>query len=293
MPTSRPTPRTLPQHKQRRAVIVAIALTVAATAVVACTRPASTDAAHLIVTGSSTVAPLLGEIAKRYEAAHPGVRIDVQTGGSSRGIADARSGNADIGMASRALKPDEADLGAHTIARDGVALIVHADNPVTALSDQQVRDIYTGRSERWRDVGGPDAAVTVVHKAAGRATLEVFLAHFGLDDRDVRPDVVIGDNAQGIKTVAGDPNAVGYVSLGAAELERDHGAAIKLLPANGTRASTAALAAGNYPIARPLNLVTRAAPNAAAAAFIAYAQSPAVHDLIAAQGFVPVHDAPR
>ena len=89
----------------------------------------------LTLTGSSTVAPLAGELAKRYESLHPGVRIDVQTGGSSRGIADARRGTADIGMASRALKPGEEDLAAHTIALDGITVIVHKDNPVFFLFD--------------------------------------------------------------------------------------------------------------------------------------------------------------
>ena len=87
----------------------------------------------LLVTGSSTVAPLVSEIAKRFEELHPGVRVDVQTGGSGKGIADARVGVADIGMASRALEDDESDLVAHKIAADGVGLIVHETN-----SDQDV-----------------------------------------------------------------------------------------------------------------------------------------------------------
>lgn len=80
----------------------------------ACSKPpaASTQISDqlqgkLVLTGSSTVAPLISEIAKRYEAEHSGVRIDVQTGGSSRGVADARQGVADIGMVSRSLKDNE------------------------------------------------------------------------------------------------------------------------------------------------------------------------------------------
>lgn len=84
----------------------------------------------LVLTGSSTVAPLALEIGKRFEAMNPGVCVDVQTGGSSRGVADAMSGLADIGLMSRALKPAVAKtLAAYTIALDGVALIVHAGNP--------------------------------------------------------------------------------------------------------------------------------------------------------------------
>ncbi|MEZ4463171.1 MAG: substrate-binding domain-containing protein [bacterium] len=64
--------------------------------------------------------------------------MDVQAGGSSRGIADARQGAADVGMVSRALKAEEGDLTATPIARDGIALIVHRDNPIAALSADQV-----------------------------------------------------------------------------------------------------------------------------------------------------------
>src|SRR5690554_2512410 len=83
---------------------------------------------RLTLTGSSTVAPLVTEIAKRFEQRHPGVRIDVQTGGTGKGIADVRRGVADIAMASRPLASDEADLTAHRIAADGVGLIVHKSN---------------------------------------------------------------------------------------------------------------------------------------------------------------------
>src|SRR5690349_11009189 len=71
-------------------------------------------AGKLTLTGSSTVAPLAAEIAKRFEQIHPGVRVDVQSGGSSRGVSDARSGAADLGLVSRALNPDETDLKATT-----------------------------------------------------------------------------------------------------------------------------------------------------------------------------------
>ena len=76
---------------------------------------------------------LLGDWMRGTELVHPGVRIDVQTGGSSRGIADARAGVADLGMISRVLREEEQDLQAFAVARDGVCLIVHADNPVDRL----------------------------------------------------------------------------------------------------------------------------------------------------------------
>jgi phosphate transport system substrate-binding protein len=244
----------------------------------------------LVITGASTLAPLIAEIGKRFESLYPRVRIDVQSGGSSRGVADARQGLADIGMVSRAMKDDERDLSAFPVARDGVCPILHQENPVQALTDEQVVAIYTGTVTNWKSVGGTDAPITVVNKADGRSTLEVFLHYFKLKNVDIKAQVVIGDNEQGVKTVAGNRNAIGYVSIGTAEYDATHGVPIKLLPIGGVSASTESVQKGIFPLSRPLHIVTRTPPVGLAKAFIEYAQSKAVHDLIRQQYFVPLAD---
>ncbi len=244
----------------------------------------------LVITGASTLAPLIAEIGKRFESLYPRVRIDVQSGGSSRGVADARQGLADIGMVSRAMKEDERDLSAFPVARDGVCPILHQENPIQALTDEQVVAIYTGKITNWKTVGGTDAPITVVNKADGRSTLEVFLQYFKLKNVDVKAQVVIGDNEQSVKTVAGNRNAIGYVSIGTAEYDATHGVPIKLLPIGGVAASTESVGKGIFPLSRPLHIVTRTPPVGLAKAFIEYAQSKAVHDLIRQQYFVPLAD---
>ncbi len=242
----------------------------------------------LVITGSSTCAPVISEAAKRFEQLHPGVRIDVQTGGSGRGIADVGKGTAQIGMASRALKDAEKQtLSAHPFASDGVCIILHKSNPVTELTSEQIVAFYTGQTTNWKDVGGKDAAITVVNKAEGRATLEVFLEFFKLKNPDIKPAVIVGENEHAIKTVVGDVNAIGYVSIGTAEYSAGSGTAIKLLPAGGIPATTKALADGKFPISRPLILVTKPQTNPLTKAFIDYCQSKEIHDLIASQYFVP------
>jgi phosphate transport system substrate-binding protein len=242
----------------------------------------------IVLTGSSTVAPLVAEIGKRFEKKNPGVRVDVQTGGSSRGVNDARSGVADIGMASRALKGDETDLKAFAIARDGIGIILNSANAVTSLTDQQVIDIYTGKITDWSAVGGNPGPITVVNKAEGRSTLELFLHFFKLKASDIKAQVVIGDNQQGIKTVAGNPNAIGYVSVGTAEFEAGQGTPIKLLGMGGVAASVENVRNGSFPLARPLNLVTNKDPTGLTKSYIDYAQSDEVHDLVKEQFFVPI-----
>ena len=250
-------------------------------------RPAS-DGKKLVLTGASTIAPLAAEIGKRFEERHPGVRVDVQTGGSSRGVNDARNGLSDIGMVSRPMGAEEKDLHAFAIANDGVTIILHGSNPVADLTREQVVGIYTRKIANWREVGGNDAPITVVNKAEGRSTLELFCQYFGLKNSQIKPHSVIGDNEQGIKQVAGNPDAIGYVSIGTAEYDAAHGSPIKLLPVGGVVASSANVADGKFPLSRPLNLVTKSPPEGLAKEFIDFARSAEVHDLVRGQSFVPL-----
>jgi phosphate transport system substrate-binding protein len=249
---------------------------------------ARAETEKLTITGSSTVAPLVAEIAKRFEEKYPGTRIDVQTGGSSRGISDVRQNLANLGMVSRALKADEKDILSFPIANDGVGIIVHKTNPLKNLTDDQIVAIFTGKIKNWKDVGGLNSPVTVVNKAEGRSTLELFLSYFKLKPNDIKAHVVIGDNAQGIKTVAGNPGAIGYVSIGTAEYDAGQGVPIKLLPMAGIEASIKSVQSGRFPLSRPLNLTARETPRGLHKKFIEFSQSKEVKDLVEQQYFVPL-----
>lgn len=264
-------------------------LTLLLAAVLAASPVFAKDKTKLVLTGSSTIAPLAAEIGKRFESLHPDVQVDVQSGGSSRGVSDARSGLADIGMASRALKEEEKDLFGTVIAKDGIAVILHTGNPVKALSDEQVKAIYTGAISNWKMVGGKDAPITVINKAEGRSTLELFLHYFKLKPEEVKASVVIGDNEQGIKTLAGNPDAIAYVSIGSAEFAVSDGLPIKLLAMNGIAASTVTVKNGTFPLSRPLTLVTKTVPVGLAKTFIDFAGSPACYDLVKELFFVPLN----
>lgn len=217
----------------RLAIMAAGSIALLATTVNAQERKAIT------ITGSSTVAPILLEMGRGYEQKTPGVRIDVQTGGSSRGIADARNGRADIGMASRAPRGDETDLKWTLVANDGLAIIVHKGNAVSALSSDQVKAMYRGEITDSSAVGSKAGPVTLVHKAEGRSTLELFLHFFGLNNPDVRPHSIVGDNLQGVQTVAANATAIGYVSIGTAATSVADGVPIRRLPYGGIAASGA------------------------------------------------------
>jgi phosphate transport system substrate-binding protein len=244
---------------------------------------------RITIAGSSTVQPVAEVLAQEFEALHPEARIDVQEGGSAVGITAPQSGLADIGMVSRALHADEAQRLVPTpFALDGIALIVHTSNPVSGLSRQQVIDIYSGAVTHWQALGGPDVRIIVVNKEEGRATLELLERYFDLRGKFVRDAVIIGPNGQAIATVAGNPHAIAYVSIGSAEVAIEYGTPIKLLALDGVAATSTNVQQGTYRLTRPLNFVTVGDPQGLAKGFLDFVLTPAGQQIVQTQDFVPL-----
>ena len=246
---------------------------------------------QLTLAGSSTIQPVAEVLGQQFEQLYPGVRINVQGGGSAVGITAPQSGLADVGTVSRALHPEEAQkLVPTTFALDGIALIVHASNPVSGLSRQQVIDIYTGTISNWQTLGWNDARIVVLNKEEGRATLELFAQYFGLTGKFVRDAIIIGPNGQAIATVAGNPQALAYVSIGSAEVAAEQGTPIKLLALDGVAATSANVKKGTYGLLRPLNFVTVGPPQGLAKAFLDFTLTPTGQQIVTEQEFVPVRE---
>lgn len=111
----------------------------------------SARSGKVVVAGSSSVNPVMEKLKEAYQTANAGVTVEIQQSDSSTGVTSTIEGSADIGMASRDLKDSETSKGvsATAIAMDGIAIIVHKENPVSGLTLQQVQDIYTGKEEQW------------------------------------------------------------------------------------------------------------------------------------------------
>ncbi|MEA5048494.1 MAG: substrate-binding domain-containing protein [Eubacteriales bacterium] len=114
----------------------------------------STVSGKVVVAGSSSVTPVMEKLKEAYMAVNPNAEIEIQMSDSSTGVNSAIDGTCDFGMASRELKDSEVEKGATStvIAMDGIAIIVNLNNPVTALTSEQVRSIYVGETTNWADV---------------------------------------------------------------------------------------------------------------------------------------------
>lgn len=108
-------------------------------------------AGKIVVGGSSSVGPLMEKLAEAYMAANADVEIEVQISDSTTGMTGAADGTFDIGMASRELKDSETGAGLMptVIAMDGIAVIVNKANPISALTKDQIRQIFTGEVTDW------------------------------------------------------------------------------------------------------------------------------------------------
>ncbi len=107
----------------------------------------------IVVAGSSSVSPVMEKLIEAYTALNPNATIELQTSDSTAGMTAAIDGTCDIGMASRALKDEEASqLTGLTIANDGIAVVVAPTNPVENLTSEQVRQIFTGEVTTWDEV---------------------------------------------------------------------------------------------------------------------------------------------
>ena len=268
------------------ALLPLIALAVQAPASAASTAPQR----KLTVAGSSLLAPLVSDVARRFERMHSGVKIDVRPGGSGQGVAELRSGSADIGMVSRALINSERDLFPFHIARDGLAVVVHRDNPVKSINALQLTELLRGRLVNWKALGGRDAPVILAWRSKGQGSVEFILEHLNLSREQIGPHRVVIENADAIRFAAGNPNAVTLASVGDSERSAHANVAIKLLAYDGVAASNRNLQNRSYALSRPLTLLTRLPPEGLQKQFLDYALSAQVVDLQVKNGFVPYQE---
>ena len=270
---------------------------------------------RLAIGGASTVQPVVEKAAPLFTKAHPEVTFIIGGGGSDKGVAGTVSGELAIGMCSRDLKAEEKqkypDLVATLIGRDGVAMIVNADNPVQGLTKKQIQDIYTGVITNWKDVGGKDEAIVLVSKEHGRSTLDLFLHYAGLEAKaqgegeaqrmihriksksaeapwSTVQAKIIGANNAAIAAVSTSTAVLAYVSVGNAESVAVKTGDIKLLALDGATASSKTVAAGTYPLGRTLNVLTKGPATGNAKAFIDFLLSSEGQKVVAELDYIPV-----
>jgi len=242
------------------------------------------------ISGSSTVLPMIQAAARVFEQ-ETGIDFHVVGGGSGKGIRDTIAGESNIGMVSRALTAkEEGELTAFTLGYDGVAVVIHANNPVTQISRQNIKAIFTGDAIDWSLFGGPvQKSIVLISKEKGRSTREIFDNAFSINSL-AESATLVGANAEVLALVGIEPDAIGYASIGAIERAQNVGLKVKALPVDGIAATSENVKLRKFPVLRQLNLVVKKnhVEDKAVTQFIRFMLSPRARDIILNKNYIPV-----
>ncbi len=260
---------------------------------------ATQNSGSLQITGSETMRPLVTACAEAFMTRNPQADIIVRGGGSGDGISALLAGMADIGMTSRPFSDKEREFGVmrgidvvmSELALDGIAVIVNSANPLTQLSLEELKSIFTGDVANWRDLGGSERPILVFARATGSGTAALFSERVLKGFADALGTQTRTTNEAIVAEVAARLDAIGYTSLGALRNADRRVRIVALstepdLPAFAPSAET--LRAGTYPLGRALSFGMVGAASSTARAFIESCAGPAGQALIQRAGFVPV-----
>ena len=233
--------------------------------------------------GSTSMEKVIGALGESFMANNEGATFTYNPTGSGSGIKAVQAGTCDIGLASRNLKDEEKSSGLKqtVLAYDGIAIIVHPDNPVSDLDVETIAKIYTGEITNWKDVGGNDAQIVLIGREAGSGTRDGFESITGTEGNcQYRQELTSTGDV--ITTVSQNPDAIGYASLAALK------DTVKALKVDGVEPTEATVKDGSYVIQRPFVLVTveGKALSETAQKFFDYVTSPEAADVIAKAGAV-------
>lgn len=239
--------------------------------------------------GSTSMATVMSILSESFMEKNPSVTITYDPTGSGSGVESVESEKADIGLASRALKPTEAEKGLQstTLALDGIAIIVNENCNVSDMTLEALHDIFVGKITNWKELGGADLEIACIGREAGSGTRDGFETITDTKGSCKLQSELTSTGAV-ISSVANNQNGIGYASLSAVEGQKR----IKALRIDGVYPTEGTVQNGTYKIQRPFILVTKKgkALSETAQAFFDFitGKTAEVNEYIKKAGAVPV-----
>ncbi len=248
------------------------------------------------IKGSDTMVILVQRWAEVYGSQSSTVQFQVTGGGSGTGISALLNGTTDICASSRPIKPSEVSQlkskynskGIEVaVARDGISVYVHKDNPVKKMTVAQLRDIFLGKTTNWKQVGGRDAKIVLYSRENNSGTYEFFKEHV-LEKKDFAPQAqhMVGTGAL-VNAVRKDPNAIGYGGVAYAEGVKDLALA-KDASSSYIDPTEANILNGSYPLSRFLYFYLRERPSGDIKKFIDWVLGKDGQKVVNEVGYIPV-----
>lgn len=247
-------------------------------------------AGDLVIKGSTTVLPIAQKVAEAYMEKYPDVKVSLSGGGSGNGIKAIIDGTADIGNASRFIRPKEVNLAItknvypvpHRIALDAIVPVVNKNNPINNLSLAQLKDIYLGKIRNWKQLGGKPGRIVVISRDSSSGTFGVWKDVVMERERVIPNALTVPSNGGIVQAVSRTPGAIGYIGLGYLNPE------LKVLTVEHIEATEESTRDGSFPIARGLFMFTNNWPNEATMTFLTFILSDEGQQLVREAGSIPL-----
>lgn len=235
--------------------------------------------------GSTSMSKVIESLSEAFNE-KTGIEVTYNATGSGAGIEAVLAGRCDIGLSSRDLKEEEKAKGLKgtILAYDGIAIIIHPENPVADLSIETIAKIYTGEITNWKDIGGNDGEIVLIGREANSGTRDGFESITDTEDKcKYRQECTSTGDV--ITAVSGNPNAIGYASLASVK------DSVKAVSVNGVVPSETTVKDGSYAVQRPFVLVTKNDTTLSenAQKFFDYITSENANDVISGAGVVPAN----
>ena len=273
-----------------RPLVVVLAAAVLVPAASAQARPAdavahSAKKVNITMSGSTSVYPLAKKLALAFVKKYPGqASFTISQGGSDVGIGDVAHQRVDIGNSSRDLIPggDPGGLTFNKIARDGVCVVTNSGNAIANLSQQQVQDIFSGKTRRWDDVQGAKITgpIDLIVRTNASGTQDAFRNIFMGQNLNVAPSASQkASNGLVQSSVRTDKQAIGYVDF-------KFTSGTHSVPYKGVACTLNNAKSGQYPGIRNFWFVTRGAPKGMVKKFVDFARSPTVQRTVVGKDYV-------
>ncbi|HJT21130.1 MAG TPA: substrate-binding domain-containing protein [Nitrospira sp.] len=248
---------------------------------------ASALTGRIVIAGYGPEQAMMQDLARAYEKRHPGTAVDLEWERTVRATKLVKEGEAQIAVTDH---PEDA-LRATPVAWDGIAVIVNFANPLTELSTAQVRGLFGGTITRWSELDGADRPVDVISRTATDNLTIGLQASLGLSDKVVSGTVAKSDQ-QTLRLVSGRDASISYISLKAALKAQEDGIPIRVLTIDHVEPGEPTVASGEYPLRRPVLLLTPQQAEALTDSFLAFVRSPEGQSLIRTM-YVPVPSSHR
>ena len=230
-----------------------------------------------------------------FDSLYPGARIMVREGASAQAVRALFAAECDLAVINRDLDPVERgaairgglELEGYRFARDGVALVVHPGNPVENLALDEVRSIFQGSVTRWDALGGSPSAIRPVIQSPESDIMAFFEGKVMIGESMRAPVVYQPSDSGVVAYVAGEPAAIGIVSMAWAERGVSPLRLASLKGLAYRRPDAEAVHRGDYPLSRDMNLFARTRGPALANGFITFITSRDGQAIVRDGGLVP------